>query len=77
MRRAAPGHRLNPDANLIYVIAGPGKTFHVVTGGLPAMLAAVAAVGMTPLENRVALAGKPAVAGAAALLHQNVGGPAY
>ena len=22
----------NPDANLIYVIAGPGKTFHVVTG---------------------------------------------
>ena len=66
----------NPDANLIYVIAGPGKTFHV-TGGLPAMLAAVAAVGMTPLENRVALAGKSDVAGAAALLHQNVGGPAY
>ena len=50
--------------------------FEVVIG-MPAMLAAVAAVGMTPLENRVALAGKPAVAGAAALLHQNVGGPAY
>ena len=44
----------NPDADLFdvelafrdaacaaYVIAGPGKTFHVVTGGLPAMLAAV------------------------------------
>ena len=28
-----------------YVIAGPGKTFHVITGGLPAMLAAVAAAG--------------------------------
>jgi hypothetical protein len=39
--------------------------------------AAVAAAGMTPLENRVALAGNPDVAGAAALLHQNVGGPAY
>jgi hypothetical protein len=46
----------NPDANLFdiemafrdaaraaYVIAGPSKAFHVVTGGLPAMLAAVAA----------------------------------
>ena len=52
------------------------ERFAVVIG-MPAMLAAVAAVGMTPLENRIALAGKPAVTGAAALLHQNVGGPAY
>ena len=48
----------NPDANLFdiemafrdaacaaYVIAGPSKAFHVVTGGLSAMLAALGAAG--------------------------------
>ena len=65
---------LRDAAGAAYVVAG--ERFEVVIG-MPAMLAAVAAFGMTPLENRVALAGKPAVAGAAALLHQNVGGPAY
>jgi hypothetical protein len=48
----------NPDANLFdietafrdaacaaYVIAGPSKAFHMVTGGLSAMLAALAAAG--------------------------------
>jgi hypothetical protein len=65
---------LRDAAGSAYVVAG--ERFEVVIG-MPAMLAAVAAVGMTPLENWVALAGKPDVAGAAALLHQNVGGPAY
>ena len=65
---------LRDAAGSAYLVAD--ERFEVVIG-MPAMLAAVAAVGMTPLENRVALAGKPAVAGAAALLHQNVGGPAY
>jgi hypothetical protein len=64
---------LRDAAGSAYVVAC--ERFQAVIG-MPAMLAAVAAVG-TPLENRVALAGKPAVAGAAALLHQNVGGPAY
>ena len=58
----------------IYFIACQGK-FPIVVG-VQAMLDAVAAAGTTPEENRVALAGKPDVAGAAALLHQNVGGPA-
>jgi hypothetical protein len=62
----------NPDANLFdvelafrdaacaaYVIAGPAKTFHVVTGGLSAMLAALGAAGVSPKANRTALAGKP------------------
>ena len=57
-----------------YLIA-TAEGFEVVVG-LQAMLDAVAAAGTTPEENRVALAGKPDVADAAALLHQNVGGPA-
>ena len=40
-----------------YVITGPSKTFHVITGGLPAMLAAVAAAGRSIEKNRAALAG--------------------
>ena len=55
----------NPDANLFdiemafrdaaraaYVIAGPSKAFHVITGGLPAMLAAVTAAESSQLEKR-------------------------
>ena len=55
----------NPDANLFdiemafrdaasaaYVIAGPSKAFHVVTGGLSAMLAAVAAAERSQLESQ-------------------------
>jgi hypothetical protein len=62
----------NPDADLFdvelafrdaacaaYVIAGPSKAFHVVTGGLSAMLAVLGAAGRSPLENRAVLAGKP------------------
>ena len=45
-----------------YVIAGPGKTFHVITGGLPAMLAAVAAAGRLIKKNRAALANEVKVA---------------
>jgi hypothetical protein len=57
-----------------YLIA-TAEGFEVVVG-VQAMLDAVAAAGTTPEENRVALAGKPDVADGAALLHQNVGGPA-
>jgi NADPH-dependent ferric siderophore reductase len=39
-----------------YLIACPGKSFQVVTGGMPAMQAAVAAVGLSPEQNRTALA---------------------
>ena len=61
----------NPDADLFdvelafrdaacaaYVIAGPGKTFHVITGGL----AAVAAAGRLIEKNRAALANEVKVA---------------
>jgi hypothetical protein len=44
-------------ARAAYVITGPIKTFHVITGGLPAMLAAVAAAGRSIEKNRAALAG--------------------
>jgi hypothetical protein len=55
----------NSDANLFdielafrdaacaaYVIAGPSKALHVVTGGLSAMLAALTAAERSSLENR-------------------------
>ncbi|MBT1510128.1 hypothetical protein KIP88_06400 [Bradyrhizobium sp. SRL28] len=58
----------NADANLFdiemafrdgacaaYVIAGPSKAFHVITGGLSAMLAALGAAGRTAEANRAAL----------------------
>jgi hypothetical protein len=54
----------NADANLFdiemafrdgacaaYLIVGPSKSFHVIIGGLSAMLDAVAAAGRTPAEN--------------------------
>ena len=58
----------NSDANLFdielafrdaacaaYVIAGPSKGLHVVTGGLSAMLAAVTAAERSSLENRASV----------------------
>jgi hypothetical protein len=39
-------------ARAAYVIAGPSKAFHVITGGLPAMLAAVTAAERSQLEKR-------------------------
>ena len=45
-----------------YVIAGPSKAFHVVTGGLSAMLAALAAAGRSAETNRAALANEVKVA---------------
>jgi hypothetical protein len=42
-----------------HLIAGPGKTFQVVTGGMPALLAAA---GVTADINRAALAAKPLTA---------------
>ena len=39
-----------------YLIAGPGKSFRVVTRGMPATLTAIAAAGMSPDQNRQALA---------------------
>ena len=41
-----------------YPIAGPSKTVHVITGGMPAWRDALAAAGATADENRAALAGK-------------------
>jgi hypothetical protein len=40
----------------VYLTACPDKTYRVITGGMPAMLAAVAAVGMSAEQNRAALA---------------------
>ena len=37
-----------------YLIAGPGETFHVITG-MPAWHQALAEVGLSPQENRAAL----------------------
>jgi hypothetical protein len=45
-----------------YLIARPGKTFHVITGGMPAWRDALAEAGVTTAENRAALAGKPLTA---------------
>jgi hypothetical protein len=39
------------------VIAGHGMMFHVITGGMRAMLAAVAAAGRSIEQNRAMLAG--------------------
>ena len=59
----------NPDANLLdvetvfrdggartYLIACPGKMFPVITGGMTAWIAALAANGLSPDANRAALA---------------------
>jgi hypothetical protein len=45
-----------------YVITGPSKAFHVITGGLPAMLAAVAAAGRSIEKKRAALVNEVKVA---------------
>ena len=42
-------------AALSYVIAGRDKTFCVITGGMPAMLAALGEAGRRPEQNRQAL----------------------
>jgi hypothetical protein len=70
----------NPDANLFdiemafrdaacaaYVIAGPSKAFHVVIGGLSAMLAALGAAGRSAETNR---AGGHASCGTAKIGHR-------
>jgi hypothetical protein len=40
-----------------YLIAGPGKTFQVITGGFPSWRNALNSAGVTAEENRAALAG--------------------
>ena len=41
-----------------YLIASPGNSFHVVSGDMPAMLAALAAAGVTAEQNQAALAAR-------------------